>query len=466
MNHNVRYCLSLRGGFGTLIWMKKPVIIVSSVVFLLATFLIVFARNNGFKSCELETDKVCFDSELKQYAIEENAMLTFEVNSSEYGEAIKQLWSTVHPEANAISYSLKSESISSDLVYLTQNDAALKYDSLYLIDENSINNTPLISAELNLDGIRYLPLVGEGFAFITNRTELERLGNAWVDANSNNLHDSFESYASILNAQAIWQTDKRKLVLSLSEPFTLYPLFTSNGWKLFEEYTSYYPGFEKETFLDALKFIKVLADVNWNQTETNDASNYTWDYPNVLFDDNFVFSQVSSWMYFEEMDLKHESDWVISAFPKASAESINALHPMLTEVEGYSININTMYPSAAHELMRLIYSIDGLQAKLDNEKIIVLSNKESLDVLDFKNTYLKQFSYAFLESQSEPLVAVEDYPHQLAIRLYYDIDIESSIQRLWNNEITPEEAQIEIVLKADQWIIEKSKLFEGKINYE
>lgn len=446
--------------------MKKPVIFISIIIFLLATFLIVFVSNNGFKSCELKTDKVCFDSELKQYVIEENAILTFEVSSSEYGEAIKQLWSTVHPEANAITYILEDESISSDLFYLAQNDAALKYDSLYLLDENSINNTPLISAELNLEGNRYLPLVGEGFAFITNKTELERLGYAWVDANSNNLHDSFESYESILNAQANWQTDKRKLVLSLSEPFTLYPLFTSNGWKLFEEYTSYYPGFEKETFLDALKFIKVLAGVNWNQTEINDASNYTWDYPNVLFDDNFAFSQVSSWMYFEEMDLKHESNWVISSFPKASDESTNALHPMLTEVEGYSINIDTMYPSAAHELMRLIYSSEGLQTKIDNEETIVLSNKESLDVLEFKNTYLKQFSYAFLESQSEPLVAVEDYPNQLAIRLYYDIDIESSIQRLWNNDITPEEAQIEIVLKADQWIIEKSKLFEGKVNYE
>lgn len=446
--------------------MKKPVIIVSSIVFLLATFLIVFASNNGFRNCELDTDKVCFDSELEQYGIEENAILTFEVNSTEYGEAIKQLWSKVHPEANAINFVLKGESNTSDVVYLTQNDAALKYDMLYQLDANSINNTPLISSELNLNGNKYLPLVGEGFAFITNKTELERLGYTWADTNLNNLHDSFESYASIINAQASWQTDKRKLVLSLSEPFTLYPLFTSNGWKLFEDYTSYYPGFEKESFLDALKFIKELSSVNWNQTEVNDASNYTWDYPNVLFDDNFVFSQVSSWMYFEEMDLKHTSDWVISAFPKSNDDRTNALHPMLTEVEGYSININTLYPSAAHELIRLIYSVDGLQAKIDNEESIVLSNKESLDGLIFKNSYIKQFSYAFLESQSEPLVAVEDYPNQLAIHLYYDIDIESTIQRLWNNEITPEETQIEITLKADQWIIENTKLFEGKINHE
>jgi len=139
---------------------------------------------------------------------------------------------------------------------------------------------------------------------------------------------------------------------------------------------------------------------------------------------------------------------------------------MLTRVEGYSINKNSLYPSAAHELLRIIYSTDGLQAKLDYGKGVLLSNKENLDLLSFRNDTNKQFSYAFLESQSEPLLAVEDYPNHLAIRLFYEIELESTIQRLWNKEITTEEAQIEIALKSDAWIMKNSKLFEGKINHE
>ena len=63
-------------------------------------------------------------------------------------------------------------------------------------------------------------------------------------------------------------------------------------------------------------------------------------------------------------------------------------------------------------------------------------------------------------------MAVEDYPNHLAIRLYYEIDLESSIHKLWNKEITKEEAQIELATQADTWIMKNSKLFEGKINHE
>lgn len=458
--------MSLKGGFGTLIKMKKPVIIVSFILFLIVSFLYVFAANNGFKACELETDKVCFDKELGQYQIEENANITIAVKSVEYGEAIKQLWSETHPDKASINYVLANETSNQDLIYGLANDMALIYDSLYPIDNNISNNRSDLSSELNVNDLRFIPLVGEGFAFITNKTELERLTGTWLDTNSNNIHDSFESFENIINAQAEWDTDYHKLVLSLSEPYTLYPYFTSNGWKLFEDYNSYYPGFEKENFLESLRFIEALSKINWNNSENNLAETYTWEYPSALFNDNFVFSQVSTWMYFEEMDIRHESEWLISSFPKAYESSETKLSPLLTAVYGYSINANTLYPSAAHELMRLVYSIEGLQVKINSDNEIILSNKEVLDQLVFNNEYLRQFSYAFIHSQSEPLIAVEDYPSNLAMRIYYEIDIEKTIQRLWNHEITVEEAQIDIALKSDDWIMHQSKLFEGKLNNE
>lgn len=461
-----RYCLSLKVGFDTLIRMKKTVIFVSLIVFMIVSFLYVFATNNGFKACELEVDLVCYDKELKQYQIEDNAELTIAVTSIEYGEAIKQVWNSIHPDREIINYVLTSEASNPDIIYGLANDMALIYDSLLALDENFENHRSDISAELNVNDLRFIPLVGEGLAFITNKTELERLAGSWVDENSNNIHDSFESYENIIKAQAEWDTDYRPLVLSLTEPFTLYPYFTSHGWRLFEDFNSYYPGFEKETFLDSLRFIEELSSINWNNVENNRAESYTWDYPNVLFSDEFVFSQVSTWMYFEEMDLIHESEWVISSFPKAYESSESALSPLLTRVYGYGINSNTLYPSAAHELLRLVYSIEGLQAKIDTGKDVLLSNKENLDLLVFNNEYIKQFSYAFIESQSESLVAVEDYPSNLAVQLYFEIDIENTIQKLWNKEITVEEAQIEIAQKSDDWIMHKSKLFEGKLKNE
>lgn len=458
--------MSLRGGFDTLIRMKKPVIIVSFIVFLLVSFLYVFASNNGFRGCDLELDKVCFDKELNQYQIEENATISIEVNSVEYGEAIKQLWSQVHPDQNPINYVIVDETKTTDLVFGTSNELALKYDSLSIMDKHIQNRRSDISSELNINGLKFLPLFGEGFAFITNKTELERLVGSWEDTNNNNVHDSFESFESIMNAQADWETDSRALVLSLSEPFTLYPYFTVSGFRLFEEHNSYFPGFEKESFLDSLRFIELLSGVNWNKSEGNLAEFYTWDYPSALYNDNFLFSQVSTWMFYDEMDLVHESEWIISAFPKAYESSKKSLQTLLTSVSGYALNINTLYPSAAHELLRLIYSIEGLQVKINTDRDILLSDKETLDLLVFNSDKHKQFSYAFIETQSESLIAMDDYPSELAAKLYYEIDLEKTIQRLWNKEISVQEAQIEIALKSDEWIMRHSKLFEGKLKNE
>ena len=458
--------MSLRGGFGTLIWMKKPVIIVSFIVFLLVSFLYVFASNNGFRACDLELDKVCFDKELEQYQIEENAVLTIEVNSIEYGEAIKQLWNQVHPNQNSINYVLIDETNTADLMFGTANELALKYDSLMIMEENIQNRRSDISQELNMNGLKFLPLIGEGFAFITNKTELERLVGSWEDSNNNNLHDSFESIESIVNAQANWETDSRALVISLSEPFTLYPYITSSGWRLFEELDSYSPGFEKESFLDSLKFIELLSSVNWNKSEGNLAETYTWDYPDALYNDDFIFSQVSTWMFYDEMDSVHESEWVISSFPKAYETSKESLHSLLTSVSGYALNMNTLYPSAAHELLRLIYSIKGLQVKINTDRDILISDRETLDQLIFNREKQKQFSFAFLEAQSESLIAMEEFPSELATQVFYEIDFENTIQKLWNKEISIQEAQIEIALKSDEWIMRHSKMFEGKLKNE
>ena len=171
-------------------------------------------------------------------------------------------------------------------------------------------------------------------------------------------------------------------------------------------------------------------------------------------------------MFYEEMDMRHESEWVISAFPKAYESSDTSLSPLLTNVFGYSIDANTLYPSAAHELMRIMYSVDGLQKKIDTDKDVLLVNKDILDQLNFNSEHKKQFAYAFLTSQSEPLIAVEDYPSERAIRLYYEIDLEQTIRKLWNKEINVQEAQIEIALKSDDWIMQHTKMFEGRLKNE
>jgi len=51
-------------------------------------------------------------------------------------------------------------------------------------------------------------------------------------------------------------------------------------------------------------------------------------------------------------------------------------------------------------------------------------------------------------------------------QVFYEIDFENTIQKLWNKEISIQEAQIEIALKSDEWIMRHSKMFEGKLKNE
>ena len=114
--------------------------------------------------------------------------------------------------------------------------------------------------------------------------------------------------------------------------------------------------------------------------------------------------------------------------------------------------------------MSFLSSSAALQVFVDTHEDIPLANLELLRQIEFKDERSKQFAFAYQASISEPLIAIQDTPQQLAFTLYYDIDVMDVIRRLWNKELTPREAQIELAIASDQWVNEHSKLFEGKID--
>lgn len=445
--------------------MKKPVLILLAITLSLSLMLALFLGTQAMQKCELEKDLVCYDDALGRYAFELDAQLTLEVDNMEYGRALVALWNATYPEhLDRIKPLLVEEEGYKDIRYLTQNEAALQYEQLYPLINFEFNRPEQISAEMNQEGKRFLAYTGDGFAFLTNKTKLEDLGYAWVDKNQNYLHDQFESFDDIIAQSETLTQDPNGLVIALNDRFSFYPYLTAYGWHLFKGFSSLEPGFEKDEFLDALRLIEKLSMINWKQSESNLAEQYTWDYPLVLSNDTFVFSQVSSFMYLNEWDAKHPSEWVVSLFPKASNASAEPLRPLLHDVKGYVLHKDVQYPSFAHEVMRFLSGTQALQAFVDTHEDVPLANVDLLNELEFKNERSKQFAYAFQNSISEPLIAIQDYPQHLAFALYYDIDVMEVVQRLWNKELSPLEAQIELAMLSDHWVNAHSKLFEGKLD--
>lgn len=445
--------------------MKKPILILLSIAISISLMLALFLGTQALKKCDLEEDLVCYNDELERYEFEEGASLTVEVDNAEYGIALVELWNTTYPDhKDKLMTLLVDEEGAKDIHYVSSHEAALQYDQLYAFNELEFNRPSQISSELNVEGNRFLAYTGDGFVFLTNKTKLEELGYPWVDANNNYLHDEFESFEQILAQSETLTQSPNSLVLALNDRFSFYPYLTAYGWHLFDSYSSFEPGFEKEELLNALTFIERLSSVNWEQSESNLAEDYVWDYPLVLSNDQFIFSQASSFMYLNEWDGKHASEWVVSMFPKVDETSTEVLSPLLHDVKGYVLNKDVQYPSFAHEVMSFLSKVDALQAYVDTHEDIPLANLELINEIEFKDERSKQFAMAYQASISEPLIAIQDTPQHLAFALYYDIDVMEVIRRLWNKELSPREAQIELALLSDQWVNAHSKLFEGKLD--
>ena len=445
--------------------MKKPILILLSIAISISLMLALFLGTQALKKCDLEEDLVCYSDELERYEFEEGASLTVEVDNAEYGIALVELWNTNYPEhKDKLMTLLVDEDGEKDIHYVSSHEAALQYDQLYAFIELEFNRPSQISSELNAEGNRFLAYTGDGFVFLTNKTKLEELGYPWVDANNNYLHDEFESFEQILAQSETLTQSPNSLVLALNDRFSFYPYLTAYGWHLFKSYSSFEPGFEKEELLNALTFIERLSSVNWEQSNANLAEDYVWDYPLVMANDQFVFSQASNFMYLNEWDGKHASEWVVSVFPKAEESSTEPFRPLLHDIKGYVLSKDVQYPSLAHEVMSFLSKADALQVYVDTHTDIPLANLDVLSAIEFKDERSKQFAYAYQASITEPLIAIQDYPQHLAFALYYDIDVMEVVRRLWNKELTPREAQIEFAILSDQWVNVHSKLFEGKID--
>lgn len=445
--------------------MKKPILILLAILISFTLMLGLFLGTQALRKCVLEKDLVCYSEALNRYEFEEGASLIVEVDNEAYGLALVSLWNASYPEhQDRLQTMLVDEEGVKDILYVSAHEAALQYDQLYPLLDFAFNRPDQISSELNLEGKRFLAYTGDGFVFLTNKTKLEAIGFPWVDKNNNYLHDEFESFEKIIEQSETLTQNPNSLVLALNDRFSFYPYLTANGWNLFEGYSSFEPGFEKEEFLNTLLFIEKLSNVNWRQSEANSSSDYDWDYPLVISNDQFVFSQVSSFMYLNEWDDKHASEWVVSMFPKADEASTEPLRPLIHDIKGYVLNKDVNYPSFAHEVMSFLSTVDALQAYVDTHTDIPVANLDLLNEIEFKDERSKQFAYAYQASISEPLIAIQDYPQHLAFALYYDIDVMEVVRRLWNKELSPREAQIELAILSDQWVNAHSKLFEGKID--
>ncbi len=421
-----------------------------SLILLISILTLSFAFRG--KGCTPDGLTVCFDAKKNAFKIEDAAQLKILVPNSEYGQAVVDYWDWYHPDHKGkVTYELINESAGSqDVFFITQVQAGRLYEQLYPLSPVLTKNVDLKKvAALNLDHLTYVPLTAEGFSFLINKTRLELLGLSLEDKNKDGLIDTVDTFEKIIELKALWDSlQVEVLPIALNEPYSFYPYLTAGDFRIFKEYDALRPGFDGPEFKQSLQLIQDLSQINWNHSETNASETYTWKLDEVLVEDNFVFTVVGSWMDLNESDAAVQSEWIASKFPSYQG---NELSPMV-RTSGLAINVNTLYPSAAHELIRILKSIKGLQLLIDTTDKIPLVNETTFPYLTFNDLHRSELAFAYQYSVGEPIIAFAGNPENLAIELYYHMDLMSIIRDLWDQKISIDEAQSLIVAEATRVI--------------
>jgi arabinogalactan oligomer/maltooligosaccharide transport system substrate-binding protein len=429
---------------------------IKKLTLILILMITSFGAGIAVKADPCVTDglTVCFVAQKNAYKIEAHARLSILVPNSAYGQAIVDYWDWYHPEAAGIvTYEVvSSTSGSQDVLFITQVQAGALFQTLYPLDENLSKNVDIEKVyALNAKSLTYLPISADGFAFLVNKTRLEEAGLSTQDQNSDGLIDSIDSFEKIIALKTTWESQQVNVFpIPLNEPYSFYPFLTAGGFSLFDSYDALKPGFDTEAFKTGLSFVKSLSEINWNHSELNKAETYPWKLDDALIKDDFVFTLAGPWMDISANDLQTPSEWVVSKFPSYLG---NELTPMI-KTSGFAINGNTLYPSAAHELIRILKSIKGIQLLVDNTTLTPLVNDALLQFLTFEDPHRKELAMAYRTSVSEPIIAFPDNPSTLAIQTLYRMKFMSTIQALWDGTLSVEEAQTQMVDEATRVIAE------------
>jgi arabinogalactan oligomer / maltooligosaccharide transport system substrate-binding protein len=413
------------------------------------------------KQCVSDGTRVCLNGTTDMFAIEDKAKIVIQVESQAYGKALLELFNAKHPDqTGALSFVVtqKKGDPLPDISYISQNEAAVRYTSLMQIDatlrdlwKNNLQWDK--SGELNNDGLRFIPMAGDGFSFIYDATVLKRLGVDLKDANKDGLPDAIdtvEKTAAI--AKKYLAEDKNRSYTSIfpiqfNEVLSFYPLLTIDGWEMFPDHIATQPGFETAGFLNALKHIADLGSASLVKTSKIKTESLVWQFDQVLTGKEFLFSMASDWMFVEAFETRTKHDVRRARFP-----SMDGYIPSpLLNVEGFVVNTDK-YPSAISEVLRLIRSPEGLALFAKSSDEAILADPSILNTLTFDNEKQKDLALAYVHSISTPLAALEGNPAVLGFSMYRQITILPVLKQVFTGEISPVEAQKAIIAAAEEWI--------------
>lgn len=428
--------------------------------------------------------KAQWDGGKQEYKLESGAKIRVGVDSDAWGAAIVALWNKSHPEATgAVEYVNLGSTGATDQITQLQEDApdvCLVIDSevgrnaqsLLDLDPVMANVAKKVAQEpfftnANSSGtVKYVPAAYNFMCFAWNKTMLEKLGLSTSVTNKDGLPDAFNTWEKIFALAKEWQAKRPQyngkpvnivFPMCLDEPWSAYSNVTAGGWEIFKEGDTSKPGFEKSEFRDGLDFIKAASEaeisVEANGTKTPAAS-MTWRWDDALNNQTSPFFLAGTWMDIAKAEKSSGSVIKFSALPTWKGKHLTPF----VATKGFAINGFTKYPSAAHELFRLLYTKAGMEAMVAHSSYIpALKAKSPISPDIAADTTKFEMAEAVIYNYPEPSKTLPNNKFKKGLDAYYDIGMNLIYRSVWDGEKTPAAGQADAVRLFNNWFTANNK---------
>lgn len=424
--------------------MKKTITI--AMVLVLALGVLWTIKNvTDSSQCALEDEKVCFNEELNQYMIEDDATISIQVSQQQIKEDLLVLWQSRYPKyKDALDIQVNDKTITGELIenlnvdiFLVDQHAAIGgAASLYNLEIELEES--LINHELNVNSTKYLP------TFINGRFML-------VDTQSmddNNLDISItQTFESIIGNEELLHENYEVIFPMMFDIDLMYPFLSAYGWEPFDSLEIEDSHLESQSFLDGLRFIEELGKTVWDQKNvTNNPQEFVYEYDTILLEERSPMSVAMAYVDVGLIESNQQRSYQIQAFPTINDQSLT----QLVTTQGWVMHQEVLYPSLGHEVLRFLYSDETIQI-IANQQDLIPIYRETYNQLDER---LISKSLALKDSRTKPIVVLRNHPDKLLWDVFDDIDLIDVVGKVFQQQLSPEVAQQQLLEKLNEWMRE------------
>ncbi len=401
--------------------------------------------------CKLDGNNVCFDKSEERFRLEENATLKVAVESEATKEHLLSVWNTLYPKheisvevVDAMNRTELSEPSDFDLFYVDGNDAMYFMPLFKNLGQGAqaviAETVPIgLQDSYNINGLKFVPQNVKGQSLYLNQTLLEEMELTREDV------ASFEKIKE--NQDHILSFVNTTFPFSFKSQDTFYPFLTGGGWTLNYKHDGMDPDFNTEAFLNSLEFIQYLGGMKLNSDEEKIAGmDLPYNYESDFFKRQSLFGYIQDVELAEQYAAVSSDVWVEIPFPSYNDHVL----AQAVEINGYAVNVESSFPSASAEVLRILRLPEFLDKGLSDR--YPLYNLEMLEDLDIDPTILDKISI-FGHGDVSTILALEVNPSVRSNSIYTDLDFMEVLAKVYDGELEPLDAQEVFVQMGADWIL-------------